>query len=56
MTRDAKVRTSLYLPEEILAEVQAEASRQQRSISWLLRQAWKLAAPQVRKLTPEPGR
>jgi uncharacterized small protein (TIGR04563 family) len=49
-------QASIYLPTEVLAELQSEADRQQRSLSWLLRQAWKLAAPQVRQLSAEPRR
>jgi uncharacterized small protein (TIGR04563 family) len=34
---------SLYLPGDVLADIQAEARRQQRSVSWLIRNAWRLA-------------
>ncbi len=34
---------SLYLPGDVLADIRAEARRQQRSISWLVRNAWRLA-------------
>jgi len=45
-TRPARERgqkMSLYLPGDVLADIRAEARRQQRSISWLVRNAWRLA-------------
>lgn len=38
-----RISVSVYLPIEILEEVEVEAGRQDRSKSWLLEQAWKLA-------------
>jgi len=45
-TRPARERgqkMSLYLPGDVLADIRAEARRQQRSVSWLVRNAWRLA-------------
>ena len=39
----AKVKVTLYVPEELLKQAQAEASRQDRSVSWLIQHAWKVA-------------
>jgi len=39
----AKVKMTLYFPEELLREAQNEADRQDRSISWIVQQAWRLA-------------
>jgi uncharacterized small protein (TIGR04563 family) len=40
----------LYFPADMLAELQAEAQRQDRSISWLMQQAWKIARSELRKI------
>ena len=38
-----KRKQSLYFPEEMLAEIQLEATRLDRSLSWIVQQCWKLA-------------
>ncbi|HEX9508342.1 MAG TPA: TIGR04563 family protein [Myxococcales bacterium] len=43
-------KQSLYFPEEMLEEIQKEAGRQDRSISWIVQQAWKVARAQIRKI------
>lgn len=43
-------KQSLYFPEEMLEEIQREASRQDRSISWIVQQAWKVARGDIRKM------
>jgi uncharacterized small protein (TIGR04563 family) len=43
-------KQSLYFPEEMLEEIQREASRQDRSISWIVQQAWKAARTEIRKI------
>ncbi len=54
-------KQSLYFPEDMLEEIQREAQRQDRSISWIVQQAWKVARADIRKLpsvndvyTPRP--
>ncbi len=54
-------KQSLYFPEDMLEEIQREAQRQDRSISWIVQQAWKVARTDIRKLpsvndvyTPRP--
>lgn len=43
-------KQSLYFPEEMLREIQAEAVRLDRSLSWIVQQAWRLAQPNVASL------
>lgn len=40
-------KQSLYFPEDMLREIQEEATRQDRSLSWVVQQAWKLARGQL---------
>lgn len=46
-------KKSIYFTAEMLKELEKEAKRQDRSLSWLLRQAWTLARAEVKALTPE---
>ena len=43
-------KQSLYFPEDMLEEIQREATRQDRSISWIVQQAWKVARNDLRKM------
>ncbi len=43
-------RQNLYFPAEMLAELQKEAERQDRSISWLIQQAWRFARSELRRI------
>ncbi len=43
-------KQSLYFPEDMLEEIQKEATRQDRSISWIVQQAWKVARTDIRKM------
>ena len=45
-----KRKQSLYFPEEMLREIQEEATRQDRSLSWIMQQAWRTARGQVAKM------
>ena len=45
-----KRKQSLYFPEEMLEEIQAEATRQDRSLSWIVQQAWRAARAQIASL------
>jgi uncharacterized small protein (TIGR04563 family) len=45
-----KRKQSLYFPEEMLREIQAEATRQDRSLSWIVQRAWKAARAQMGKM------
>lgn len=44
-----KRKQSLYFPDKMLREIQAEAMRQDRSLSWIVQQAWKIAQPTISK-------
>ena len=44
-----KRKQSLYFPEEMLREIQSEARRQDRSLSWIVQRAWKYARPELAK-------
>ncbi len=43
-------KQSLYFPEDMLQEIQREATRQDRSISWIVQQAWRVARADIRKM------
>jgi uncharacterized small protein (TIGR04563 family) len=45
-----KRKQSLYFPDEMLREIQAEATRQDRSLSWIIQQTWKVARAQIAKM------
>ena len=38
-----KRKQSLYFPEDMLKEIQHEAARLDRSLSWIVQQGWKRA-------------
>lgn len=42
-------KQSLYFPEDMLEEIQREAVRQDRSISWIVQQSWKVARGDIRR-------
>ena len=43
-------RQALYFPSPMLEELQIESKRQDRSISWLIQQAWKIARKELAKV------
>jgi uncharacterized small protein (TIGR04563 family) len=45
-----KRKQSLYFPEEMLQQIQDEATRQDRSLSWIVQQAWRAAREQIAKM------
>ena len=45
-----KKKVTLYFSSAMLEETQREAIRQDRSISWIIQAAWRLARDEVRKL------
>lgn len=47
-------KQSLYFPEDMLAEIQAQAQRLDRSLSWVVQQAWKIAKGDLHKI-PSPN-
>jgi uncharacterized small protein (TIGR04563 family) len=42
-----KKKQSLYFPVEMLGEMQKEADRQERPLSWIMQQAWKLSREKI---------
>ncbi|MBL8603781.1 MAG: TIGR04563 family protein [Myxococcales bacterium] len=50
MSQSDKRKQSLYFPESMLMEIQQEATRLDRSLSWVMQRAWKLARQEIRKL------
>lgn len=50
MSQGETRRQNLYFPADMLAELQNEAQRQDRSISWLIQQAWKIARGELKKI------
>lgn len=49
MTKSDKRKQSLYFPEEMLQEISTEANRQDRSLSWIVQKAWKIARKEIAK-------
>ena len=45
-----KRKQSLYFPESMLEDIQREAARLDRSLSWNVQRCVKVALPEVRKL------
>ncbi|MBW2277258.1 MAG: TIGR04563 family protein [Deltaproteobacteria bacterium] len=49
MTKSDKRKQSLYFPEDMLSEITTEAARQDRSLSWIVQKAWKIARREIMK-------
>jgi len=49
MAGSDKRKQSLYFPEKMLEEIRHEASRQDRSLSWIIQKAWKIARSELAK-------
>jgi uncharacterized small protein (TIGR04563 family) len=45
-----KRKQSLYFPESMLEEIKEEAARLDRSLSWIVQRAWKIARVEIKKL------
>jgi uncharacterized small protein (TIGR04563 family) len=45
-----KRKVTLYFNSGMLAETQREGIRQDRSVSWIIQAAWKIARDEVRRL------
>jgi uncharacterized small protein (TIGR04563 family) len=50
MTTTDKRKRSLYFPDTILREMQTEAKRQERSLSWIVQYAWRIARADLMRL------
>jgi uncharacterized small protein (TIGR04563 family) len=55
MTISDKRKQSLYFPEEMLKEIGAEATRQDRSLSWIVQKAWKAARKDIMSMPSVGG-
>jgi uncharacterized small protein (TIGR04563 family) len=55
MATTDKQKQSLYFPDEMLREIKGESIRQDRSLSWIVQQAWRLARAEVGKLPAPQG-
>jgi uncharacterized small protein (TIGR04563 family) len=49
-----KRKQSLYFPDEVIAQIQAEATRQDRSMSWVVQRAWEIARDSIRRFPSVP--
>ena len=49
-TGSDKRKQSLYFPESMLQEIKDEAARLDRSLSWVVQRAWKVARAEIRKI------
>ena len=49
MSGTDKRKQSLYFPEEMLNEIRSEAERQDRSLSWIVQKAWKMAREEMKR-------
>jgi uncharacterized small protein (TIGR04563 family) len=49
MAGSDKRKQSLYFPADMLAEIQQEAARQDRSMSWIVQKAWIVARNELKK-------
>jgi uncharacterized small protein (TIGR04563 family) len=50
-----KKKVTLYFSGGVLEETQREAIRQDRSISWIIQAAWRIARDEVRRLPDYSG-
>ena len=46
---DERAKQSFYFPRDMLNEIQQQAVRLDRSVSWVVAHAWKLARGKIRK-------
>jgi uncharacterized small protein (TIGR04563 family) len=59
MSGSDKRKQSLYFPEQMLKEIASEATRQDRSLSWIIQKAWKAARKDISSIpgtNTEPGK
>lgn len=43
-------KQSLYFPESMLEDMKGESARLDRSLSWVVQRAWKVARAEIRKI------
>lgn len=49
MASTEKQKQSLYFPEDMLREIMVESTRLDRSLSWTVQQAWRVARAELQK-------
>lgn len=49
-TGSDKRKQSLYFPEAMLQEIKDEAARLDRSLSWVVQRAWKMARLEIKRI------
>ncbi len=45
-----KRKQSLYFPVKLLEEIKVESTRLDRSFSWVVQRAWKIAKAEIQKM------
>lgn len=55
MAEPDKRKQSLYFPESMLEEIRGEAERMDRSLSWVVQKAWRLARTTVTAMPSANG-
>jgi uncharacterized small protein (TIGR04563 family) len=48
-------KLTLYIPQDLWDDIRLEAARQDRSVSWLLAHAWRVALPEMQRIPSAPG-
>lgn len=58
MSGTPKRKQSVYFPEDMIAEIELEARRQDRTFSWIVQRSWLVARDEIRRYPsindPEP--
>ena len=54
MANKEKCKQSVYIQADMLREIATEAKRQDRSLSWLIHRAWKIARGEIKKVQSAP--
>jgi uncharacterized small protein (TIGR04563 family) len=49
MASSEKQKQSLYFPEDMLREIMVESTRLDRSLSWTVQQAWRVARAELQR-------
>jgi uncharacterized small protein (TIGR04563 family) len=52
---DTKRKQSLYFPDGMVAEISAEARRLDRSMSWVMQRAWRVAQASIAQMPGADG-
>jgi uncharacterized small protein (TIGR04563 family) len=52
----AKRKLSIYIPDSVLREMQAEADRLDRPLSWLIQRAWRISYARMKSERDERKR